>query len=195
MTETMQRGRTAATLLARLILGLVYALAAISKITAPAEFRQEVLAYHILPFGVVGIFATVLPWIEALIALYLLVGLFLRPAAILAALTLVMFIAALSTSLVQGTTAHGCGCFSGSGPLGSLPFVTWLAGGATITPFDVVRDVIFIGLAAIIYWGDRFTLSIDGLLFGPAADPVVDDEEPAPPAQARPPVTAGRRSN
>jgi uncharacterized membrane protein YphA (DoxX/SURF4 family) len=187
------RVRSAATLVARLVLGAVFALAALAKITAPGLFREDVAAYHLLPPALVGPFALALPWIEALLALYLLVGLFLRPTAVATAALLLVFIGALAISLARGTTAHGCGCLPTSGPLGSLPLVAWWAGGATISPFDVVRDLIFVALTAAIYWGDRDTLSLDGLLFGaaPAHQPDDEDAEPArTPASA---ATAHRR--
>jgi uncharacterized membrane protein YphA (DoxX/SURF4 family) len=180
------RVRTGATLVARLVLGAVFALAALAKITAPELFRQDVAAYHLLSAAVVGPFALALPWIEALLALYLLVGLFLRPTAAVTAALLLVFSGALAISLARGATAHGCGCLPSSGPLGSLPLVAWLAGGTTITPFDVVRDLVFVVLTAAVYWGDRHTLSLDGLLFGVAPDPGPDDGEAVP---ARTPPT------
>jgi len=160
--------RTPAVLTARLVLGAVFALSAAAKITAPGLFRADVAAYHLLPPTLVSPFATALPWIEALIAFYLVVGLFLRPTALGATALLLLFTGVLMISLARGDTTHSCGCLPTSGLLGSLPLVTWLVGGATITPFDVVRDLVFVGLAALIYWGDRQTLSLDKLLFGPA---------------------------
>jgi uncharacterized membrane protein YphA (DoxX/SURF4 family) len=180
------RVRTGATLVARLVLGTVFGLAALAKITAPELFRQDVAAYHLLPPDVVGPFALALPWIEALLALYLLVGLFLRPTAVATGALLLVFIGALAISLARGSTAHGCGCLPSSGPLGSLPLVAWLAGGATISPFDVVRDLVFVALTAANYWGDRHTLSLDGLLFGAATDHGPDDEDAV---QAQTPAT------
>lgn len=170
----LSRLRTALTLLARLLLGVIFALSAVSKITAPGAFRADVAAYHLLPPGLVGPFATALPWIEALVALYLLVGLFLRATAVATAVLLVMFSGALVIALAQGNTAHNCGCFQAAGAGGSFPLIAWLAGGSTITPFDVVRDLVLILLAAAIYWGDRFTLSLDGVLFRPVVAPEGD---------------------
>lgn len=167
----LSRLRTALTLLARLLLGVIFAISAISKITAPGAFRADVAAYHLLPPGLVGPFATALPWIEALVALYLLAGLFLRATAVATALLLVVFSGALAIALAQGNTAHNCGCF---GEAGSSPLIAWLAGGSTITPFDVARDLVLILLAAAIYWGDRFTLSLDGILFHPVVAPEGD---------------------
>ncbi len=167
------RARTPLTLLARLLLGLVFALSAMTKITAPGAFHDSVAAYHLLPHGVITPFATALPWIEALVAIYLLVGFFLRPTAIVTVALLVLFTGAIAISLARGNTGHGCGCFGDSG-IGSLAPVQWLAGGATITPFDVVRDLVFLALAAIVYGGDRQTLSVEGLLFKPVAS--LDDD-------------------
>lgn len=197
------RARTPLTLVARLLLGLVFAFSAISKITAPGLFRQSVAEYGLLPPGLVIPFATALPWIEALVALYLFVGLFPRLTAVVTALLLVMFTGALVISILRGNTAFGCGCFSGSGPIGSLAPVQWLAGGATITWFDVVRDLIFILLAAVIYGGNRYALSVEGLLFRPA-DPLADehdedyedyeDNDIAVPAPATLPARSGARA-
>lgn len=159
--------RKAAVLAARLVLGAVFALSAAAKISAPGLFRADVAAYHMLPPALVSPFATALPWIEALLALYIVIGLFPRPTALAAAALLLLFTGVLIVSLARGDTTHSCGCLPTSGLLGSLPLVTWLAGGATITPFDVARDVVFVGLAALIYWGDQQTLSVDRLLFGP----------------------------
>ena len=61
MEQTVwSRVRTGATLVARLVLGAVFALAALAKITAPELFRQDVAAYHLLPMPVVGPFALAL---------------------------------------------------------------------------------------------------------------------------------------
>ncbi len=190
------RARTPLTLVSRLLLGLVFALSAITKITAPGAFRDSVAAYQLLPRDLITPFATALPWLEALIALYLTVGLFLRPTAIVTVALLVLFTGAIAISLARGNTGHSCGCFGDSG-IGSLAPVQWLAGGATITPFDVVRDLAFILLAAAIYWGDRYTLSVEGLLFRPAAplddESYDDDDETVMPVPVAPAARTGAR--
>lgn len=171
------RGRSILTVVARLVLALVFGLSALSKITAPGAFHDSVAAYHLLPMWLVGPFALAIPWLEALVALYLLIGLFQRPTAIVTALMLVMFTGAISISLLQGgaATARGCGCFAATGPLATFPLVTLLAGGSTITAFDVVRDLVFLALTGVVYFGDRAVLSLDGLLFKPA--PTFDDDD------------------
>ncbi len=161
---------TALTLFSRLLLGLIFALAAASKLNAPGLFLADVTDYHMLPSGLVGPFAAALPWIEVLVAVYLFVGLFLRFTAVLTAVLMVMFIIALVNALVTGNTVHSCGCLPTTGPIGSFPLVKLLAGGSTITPFDVGRDVVLLLLTGCIFWGDRTTLSLDGILFGGSSD-------------------------
>jgi len=191
-SQSTRRVIMGTTLVARLLLALVFALSAVSKITALSAFRDSVAAYHLLPTLLVTPFAYALPWLEALVALYLLIGLLLRPTAIVTAALLVMFTGAIIISLLRGgaAVAHGCGCFSTTGPLGSFPPVQWLAGGSAITAFDVVRDVVFIALCAVIYWGNRYALSVDGLLFKPHLSVDTDysewdDEEDAAEAGAQ----------
>ncbi|GAC1437112.1 MAG: hypothetical protein NVSMB65_11320 [Chloroflexota bacterium] len=153
---------TAGTLLGRFVLALVFAISAVGKISAPGLFRTMVEEYHVLPHVLVTPFAYGLPWIEALLALYLILGLFLRFAGTATALLLIMFIGALAIQIARGTVAHGCGCLPAGGPLASLPMVEWLAGGATIGAFDIIRDIVFLGFAVLVAVGDHTTLSLDG---------------------------------
>ncbi|MGH2460196.1 MAG: MauE/DoxX family redox-associated membrane protein [Chloroflexota bacterium] len=166
----------AASVAARAILGIIFGLSALSKLSAPGIFQADVAAYHILPAVLVGPFALALPWIEAMLALYLIAGLFLRTAAIAAAGLLLLFTAALAIDLLTGNTAHGCGCLQASGLAASIPALTWLFGGLTIGVFDVARDLVLAGLGAVISLGDCSTLSLDTVLFGagaPEAEPPV----------------------
>lgn len=67
--STMQR---TAPIVARILLGLIFALSATAKLSASGIFQADVAAYHILPSLLVGPFALTLPWVEAVLALYLL---------------------------------------------------------------------------------------------------------------------------
>jgi uncharacterized membrane protein YphA (DoxX/SURF4 family) len=182
---------TFGTLAARLVLVLVFGLSAAGKITTGlGNFSTVVYNYHLLPYDLVKPFAYALPWIEALVALYLLVGLFLRATAAVAAGLLVMFTGALAIELARGNVNFNCGCLPTTGPLANLPLVAWLTGGATIGAFDIVRDLIFLALAVLIMVGDQRTLSLDGWrtrgqVMGEdegGDDDVMDDEagEPTP---------------
>ena len=161
-----------APIVARIVLGLIFGLSALSKLSAPGIFQADVAAYHLLPAFLVGPFAVALPWVEAALALYLVVGLFLRPAAVAADGLLLVFAAAMLMNLLTGNTTHGCGCLQASGLSASIPMLTWLFGGMTIGAFDVARDLVLAGLAAVIYVDDRSSLCLDAVLFGDGAPDV-----------------------
>lgn len=157
--------RQAGPVLARLILAIIFALSAASKLSAPGIFQADVQSYHLLPASLVGPFARALPWVEVLLAVYLLLGLFLRPVAVVTAGLLLVFTAALTIELLTGHTAHSCGCLQVTGLLASLPALNWLFGGTTITVFDVVRDLALASLAVAVYRGHGSALSLDAVLF------------------------------
>jgi uncharacterized membrane protein YphA (DoxX/SURF4 family) len=159
-----------ATIVARVALALIFGLAAVGKITAPGLFRATVENYHMLPQVLVTPFAYALPWVEAIVALYLLVGLFLRWAAVAAAGMLLMFIVALTVQIARGNVAIGCGCLPTGGPLAQLPLVQWVAGGTTIGWFDVGRDIVLLGLALLIVVGGERAWSVDAWLRGDLGD-------------------------
>jgi uncharacterized membrane protein YphA (DoxX/SURF4 family) len=153
------------TLGARFILGLIFALSAATKLSAPGIFQADVAAYHLLPDVLVTPFAVALPWIEGLLALYLILGLFLRPTALVVGALLLTCTGALTLNILSGNVAHGCGCLQTVGLAQALPILTWLFGGLTITWFDVGRDLVLTALAAVMYVTDAKALSLDGILF------------------------------
>src|SRR5579859_2433713 len=179
---------TGGTLLARFILGLVFAISAAGKITAPGLFRTTVENYHMLPQAVLSPFAYGLPYVEALLAVYLLLGLFLRFAGMATAAFLLVFTVALGVQIVRGNVNLNCGCLPSGGPLASLPLVQWLAGGATIGWFDVCRDMVFLALAVLVALGDHTTLSLDGWRRAG-----IDDEDDDTTVDAALPAVGGRR--
>jgi putative oxidoreductase len=105
-------------ILFRLGLGGVFVAASVPKILDPAGFSRNVFHYEILPASLVNLVAVTLPWIELLVGLALIVGFRVRGAALVAMLSLVIFIAAMSSALARGLNID-CGCFKTSGtPLG-----------------------------------------------------------------------------
>ena len=82
-------------LCARLLLGAIFIAASIDKIAHPAEFAKIVSNYQILPGHLINIVAIVLPWLEAILGLFILCGWCLPGATILANLLLLTFLGAL----------------------------------------------------------------------------------------------------
>lgn len=146
----------------RIVLGGVFLVAGLTKVQSPGAFAEAVRAYNLLPSVLVIPFALVLPWLEVLVAAYLVTGLLSRLAALGSAVMLVMFVVALTDALFIGNTAHACGCFGGG--LGASPVVSLLAGGSSIGWWDVIRDLILLGLASLLVDRGGGALSLDALL-------------------------------
>ncbi len=86
--------------------------------TGPAAFARVVYRYQVvgpnaaLPPWVANTVAVTLPWVELLAGLLLIAGVARREAALVALLLLVVFVAAVGSTLVRGIDVENCGCFS-----------------------------------------------------------------------------------
>lgn len=98
----------------RLLLGAVFLLSAVPKLRHPKGFILTVLEYHILPPPLGELYARVLPPLELLVALLLLTGIAVRPAAVITSVLLASFVVAVSVNLIRGRDLD-CGCFGASG--------------------------------------------------------------------------------
>lgn len=97
-----------------IILGLVFLASAIPKLRHPKGFILTVLVYGILPPSLGDLYARVLPPLELLVALLLLTGTAVRPAAVITSILLASFVVAVSVNLIRGRDL-GCGCFGAGG--------------------------------------------------------------------------------
>lgn len=153
MTGTPGRDRLwdAAGLLARFGLAAVWLFAGIPKALDPRETTVAVRAYQVLPDGLVPVVAGVLPFLEIALALLLILGLATRLAAVLSVALLVIFIAGVVQAAARGLTID-CGCFGGGGEVSA---------GQTEYTWEIVRDVLFAGLAAYLVVRPRTPWSVD----------------------------------
>ncbi len=172
-----RRSRAVATVAARALLSATLALVARG---APVPLRDSLAASHLLPSAVVGPLALALPWLAALAALYLVIGLFLRPVVLVTAAALLLVTGMLVLRLMMGASASIDGALSVAGSIGALPLPIGLTGGAERIAVAVAGNVVAIALAAVVYWGDRYTLSVDGFLFGPLPADLLDEEDVPP---------------
>ncbi|MFP4446227.1 MAG: MauE/DoxX family redox-associated membrane protein [Desulfosudaceae bacterium] len=97
--------------LARVIMGAVFLYASYDKILHPGAFAEAVYNYQILPEAAVNAVALVLPWIELVVGLCLVAGVWLPGGTLLAASLMAVFTAALVFNRIRGLDVH-CGCFS-----------------------------------------------------------------------------------
>ena len=127
-------------LAARLILGGVFIFASADKIIHPAAFAEAVYNYQILPDTLINLTAMILPWLELILGIFLVLGLWLPPgAALLINLLMVTFFGSLVFNLSRGLDIH-CGCFSTSQESTSLCMCLY-----------VIRDGIFLLLGLYLF--------------------------------------------
>jgi Methylamine utilisation protein MauE len=101
--------------LARVILGVVFLLAAVPKIINMDAFATSIYFYQFLPNIYIGLLAVILPGIE-LVSVFGLALKRWRPAAeLLMTAMMVVFILAVSVALIRGLDIE-CGCFSTTHP-------------------------------------------------------------------------------
>ncbi|RLC44843.1 MAG: DoxX family protein [Candidatus Coatesbacteria bacterium] len=98
----------------RMIVGAIFVYACIDKIIHPAQFAEMVNNYRIVPHVFINLFAVILPWIELVVGLCLILGVFSDAASVLTAGLLLVFITASIVALARGLDIS-CGCFSTSG--------------------------------------------------------------------------------
>ncbi len=119
----------------RLVMGGVFLYASYDKILHPQAFAKAVYNYQILPDALVNLAALVLPWLEMLIGICLVAGVWLPGATAISTGLLAVFIGALIFNLARGLDIH-CGCFSTQTEAG--PADIW----------TVARDIAFLALSA-----------------------------------------------
>ena len=97
-------------LLARIILGIIFIYASIDKIINPIDFSNAIDNYHISPVQLNNLAALIIPWIEFVIGLCLIFGVFLNGATMISMILLIFFIFIIIQALIRGIDLH-CGCF------------------------------------------------------------------------------------
>ena len=135
-------------LLARFILGAVFIYASLDKIADPITFSTNIDNYHISPIAINNLAALIIPWVELILGLSLITGVLLDGASILTMALLVFFIFIISQAYVRGISIN-CGCFKTAVDpgLGDLKQeMLW----------RIFEDILFLGLASIVYFRDEF---------------------------------------
>jgi uncharacterized membrane protein YphA (DoxX/SURF4 family) len=100
-------------LVCRLTLAIIFFYAGIEKIINPQEFAVAIYNYQLLPDCVINLLAIFLPWLEVIIAISLVIGIYARGAALISALLFLIFATALTINLARGLDIS-CGCFGAS---------------------------------------------------------------------------------
>lgn len=128
-------------IIARLIVGVVLAYAAVTKIPNPLYFSIQIENYQIVGREITRFVAVTLPWIELLVGLCLIAGWWVRPATLIANSLFLVFIAGIVSALIRGLDIE-CGCF-GSGVH------------ETISITLLLRDIALLGLSIFVFFSSE----------------------------------------
>lgn len=134
-----------ALILARLVMAGIFIYASIDKIAHPAAFAKDVYNYQILPDALIYLTALVLPWLELLLGLCLLAGIWLPGAVLTVNGLLILFLIAFIFNLARGLDVN-CGCFGSSGLGPSMS-----AGGYLLRDAGFFAVAIFMFYAVLIH--------------------------------------------
>src|SRR4051794_31792890 len=137
---------------ARLVLGGVFVVAGALKLPDPAAAVRSVRAYRLLPEFLVAPVAFGLPVVEIAVGLALLAGVFVRTAALAAAVLLVVSPVGGSSAGAGGLQID-CGCLGGGGQV---------AAADTAYPTEVLRDSALLLVALALARRPRSRLALGG---------------------------------
>jgi uncharacterized membrane protein YphA (DoxX/SURF4 family) len=113
-TVLRQRLRSGFTVVVRLGLGCLFLYSALPKIRQPYDFLSSVYKYELAGPKLGVLVAMVLPWLELLVGVCLVGGIFVSGALLVSIAMGAMFTFVIASALYRGLNIS-CGCFSASG--------------------------------------------------------------------------------
>ena len=134
-------------LLFRYILGFIFIYASLDKIQDPHTFSDLIDNFHITPISLNNLFALTIPWIEIIIGISLITGIYLNSALQISIILLIWFIFILIQAVARGIDTH-CGCFKVTEAVSSTDFKQLLIK-------RIFEDVVFLGMALIVKFRDK----------------------------------------
>jgi uncharacterized membrane protein YphA (DoxX/SURF4 family) len=134
-------------LVLRVALGCVFLAAGGLKVGHADVFAGEIAGFQLLWHPLIAPLALLLPFLELMVGVYLIIGLYTRFAAWLGALEMAVFSGAIASAVLRGISTS-CGCF---GP----------ADKATTSWPEVVRDLGFAAIGVVIALWAPGALALD----------------------------------
>ncbi len=139
----------------RIFIGGIFIVAGLSKIADPIGFYSTLMGFRVLPDFLLHFMAVYLPWLELLLGLSVLLGLFHTTAALMLAGINIAFAAAIVSVILRGIDID-CGCFGLFTDILHIPDkADWTA---------VVRDMIFTGMSYFIFHAKVSAYSLEDYL-------------------------------
>ena len=134
----------------RIILGVVFIYASYDKILDPVSFSSNIHNYHVTPIYVENLAALIIPWLELIVGVFLILGVFLEGSISITISMLIFFIFILSQAVFRGIDVH-CGCFKSEADLGTTDLRLELIK-------RIVEDFILLGMAFFIKWQNKYKI-------------------------------------
>ena len=122
------------------LLGFLFLYSGIQKISNPDDFLLIIENYHLLPPTAENIVTYLLPWLEFAVGSMFVLGIYVRPAAIILISMLLTFSLIIAVNVIRGIS-FSCGCFSLSLDKGGKMSAFWWIG----------RDIVLAIVAAFVY--------------------------------------------
>ena len=116
--------KAAVVLLCRLIIGGIFIYASLDKLAHPQAFAESIHHYRIVPYALLHPSALWLPMVEFVLGAALVLGIWRRGAALLAAVLLAVFMVAIASALLRNLDIS-CGCFNTDGGHGVGLTLLW----------------------------------------------------------------------
>lgn len=98
------------TFVVRALIGALFVLAGALKVGHFGDLAAAIAGFRILPQAVIAPLAVLLPFFEIGLGVYLILGLFTRTAATVAAFQLALYSIAIASAVIRHIPAN-CGCF------------------------------------------------------------------------------------
>jgi uncharacterized membrane protein YphA (DoxX/SURF4 family) len=133
-------------LAARFIIGSIFLMASLGKLSSSTSFKDEVMEYQLLSKNQARMVAYILPFFEMALGALCIIGIELPIVSALLVLLLLIFTVAIVNNLMRGRR-FSCHCFGSSG--------------AMIGPVTIARNLILVALAFWILLHTPLTLSFN----------------------------------
>jgi len=141
----------------RIIVGGIFLLAGLAKISDPVRFLLTLREFQLFPEVIIRFLAVYLPWLEFILGLFILLGILYRTSSLMLAFLNAVFTLAILSVIIRGIDID-CGCF------GLLADILKIPDSADIKA--VIRNLLFIGMCLYIFFVKDTVISIENYVRG-----------------------------